>query len=524
MASPFADPDRPQVPVRALGLSLLALAVPVLGAVLAPTWMAEEASVLLWLSALIPPFLLTYHRGWRGATLALAAGMAALALGNLLAVALSLPIPEFRILFWVISTYIALCFGMGLMAELLRRERAAAEAMALTDPLTLMPNRRHAAIFLDQAFALAVRGDPVTLVLTDLDRFKEVNDRYGHRAGDEVLQGFTDALRTVTRRMDLSARWGGEEFLSILHNCRAEGAEIFLGRLRKEYETRRFPWGRVTFSAGIAQYAPGMRSAEDLLEAADRALYEAKEAGRDTHRIAPPPPVVTEFSQALATAAFHGAASSGMAERGAEGDGRSWPEGPERAGSRAILVEAPEDRVPGALFQGDEPDNALFGAEAGPLPRGSEQLLVVDDDRASRKALGLVLRRLGYDVVEAPDAEAALATAASMERRVDLLVTDLVMPGLSGFSLMKRLQELQGPSRVLYISGRVREAVEWAAAPGAVQRYLTKPVGAVEVARVVRDALDAPLPQPVSSRPVSDDEPASPSASLRQVAPREEAR
>ncbi|TVP45529.1 MAG: diguanylate cyclase [Gemmatimonadales bacterium] len=460
--------DASPVPLRALGLSLLALAAPILGSVFAPDWMSQESGVLLWLSALIPPFLLTYYRGWMGASAALAAGMAALALGNVAAVALGLAIPEFRVLFWMVTTYVAVCIGIGLLAELLRREVAAAEAMALTDVLTQMPNRRHAAIFLDAAFASAVRGDPVSVVMVDLDRFKEVNDRHGHRAGDDVLRAFADALQVVTRRMDLSARWGGEEFLSILHHCTGEGAEIFLGRLRKEFETNRFPWGRVTFSAGIAQYAPGMKSAEAMLGAADEALYAAKGAGRDCHRIAAAPPVVSEIV-------------------------------PAGAPDPVVIVEGETERVRGVLFEGDEAAGVLLVDRGVPLPRGDEHLLVVDDDRDSRRALGKLLRRLGYRVVEAPDGESALASARSLER-VDLLVTDLVMPGISGFSLTKRLQEERGPSRVLYISGRVQEEVEWASAPGAVQRYLHKPVGSAELAEAVRDILDAPIPRPVRSR------------------------
>jgi diguanylate cyclase (GGDEF)-like protein len=467
-SKPGGTQEASPVPLRALGLSLLALAAPILGSVFAPDWMSQESGVLLWLSALIPPFLLTYYRGWMGASAALAAGMAALALGNVAAVGLGLPIPEFRVLFWMVATYIAVCIGIGLLAELLRRELAAAEAMALTDVLTQMPNRRHAAIFLNAAFASAVRGDPVSVVMVDLDRFKEVNDRHGHRAGDEVLRAFADALQTVTRQMDLSSRWGGEEFLSILHHCTGEGAEIFLGRLRKEFETRRFPWGRVTFSAGIAQYAPGMKSAEAMLEAADTALYAAKGAGRDCHRIAEPPPVVSEFA-------------------------------PVGTPTPRIIVEAETERVRGALFEGDEAGAELLVDRGLPLPRGNEQLLVVDDDRDSRRALGKLLRRLGYRVVEAPDGESALASARSLEQ-VDLLLTDLVMPGISGFSLAKRFQEERGPSRVLYISGRVQEEVEWAAAPGAVQRYLHKPVGAAELADTVREILDAPIPRPLRSR------------------------
>jgi diguanylate cyclase (GGDEF)-like protein len=468
------SPYQPQpVPLRALGLSLLALTAPIVGSVFAPDWMSEESGVLIWLSALIPPFLLTYYRGWQGASVALAGGMAALTMANLAAVGLGLRIPDFQVLFWMVATYIVVCFGIGLLAELLRRERAAAESMALTDALTLMPNRRHATIFLDMAFASAVRGEAVTTVLMDLDEFKKVNDRHGHRAGDQVLKAFGGALADVTRRMDLSSRWGGEEFLSILHNCDAEGAAIFLGRLRRRFEEERFPWGRVTFSAGIAQYAPGMATWQDQVEAADRALYAAKDAGRDCARVAEPPPVISEGLPAT------GGTAGGNAETG-------------------VFVEAPEARrVPGVLFAGDEPDGELLERLGARLPGGSEQILVVDDDAASRRAFGKLLRRLGYRVVEAPDGESALASARSLES-VDLVMTDLVMPGLSGFSLAKRIQEDRGPSRILYISGKVKEEIEWAAAPGAVQRYLTKPVGADALARAVREILDIRVPRPVA--------------------------
>jgi diguanylate cyclase (GGDEF)-like protein len=484
--APTDEPTR--VPARALGLSLLALGAPVLGSLFAPDWMSQESGVLLWLSALIPPFLLTYYRGWKGASVALAGGMAALTLANLAAVSLGIAIPDFQVLFWMVTTYIVVCFGIGIMAELLRRERANAEAMALTDALTLMPNRRHAAIFLDAAFASAVRGEPVTVVMMDLDEFKKVNDRHGHRAGDVVLKAFGGALKKVTRRMDLSARWGGEEFLSILHNCTSDGAQIFLGRLRREFEEERFPWGRVTFSAGIAQYAPGMGSWQDWLEASDEALYAAKAAGRDCFRVSTPPQVVSE----------------GVPAAGQAGEVKSG----------AVLVESPEDRLePGALFQGDEPDRELVGPVENRLPGGHEQILLVDDDAPSRRAVGKLLRRLGYRVVEAPDGESALASARSL-KEVGVLVTDLVMPGLSGFALAKRLQEERGPSRVLYISGKVREEIEWAAAPGAVQRYLTKPVGADELARAVREILDAPIPRPVASRPRDGGAPPPPEPSL----------
>jgi hypothetical protein len=148
------------------------------------------------------------------------------------------------VVFWMVMTYIAICIGAGwsrsFSAEGARGYRShgthrRADADAEPEACRDLP---------EAAFASAVRGDPVSVVMMDLDRFKEVNDRHGHRAGDEVLRAFAEALQTVTRRMDLSARWGGEEFLSVLHHCTGEGAEIFLGRLRKDSSSRiGFPGG-----------------------------------------------------------------------------------------------------------------------------------------------------------------------------------------------------------------------------------------------------------------------------------------
>lgn len=470
---PGQNRERSPVPLRALFLSLLALTVPISGAMLAPEWMTEEVGVLLWLTALIPPFLLTYYRGWKGASVGLAAGMAALALTQVALVTFDLGAPDFRTLFWLTATLILVCVGIGLLAELLRRERRAAESMALTDPLTGLPNRRYASVFLDAAFASGIRGEPVCVVLMDLDRFKDVNDRFGHRAGDEVLRAFGRALIRVTRRMDLSARWGGEEFLSILSNCTAEGAESFTERVRREFRESEFPWGQVTFSAGIAQYTPGTESAELLVSAADTALYRAKEEGRNCHRIAEPPAVKVEVPL--------------------WGDGEG-PEAPksiileERTGG----MEAGE-RERGLLFSGEE-DELLLHPEGGFLPGGRERIIVVDDDVVTRKGLARFLRRLGYHTVEAPDGPSALATARSLEG-VDLLVTDLIMPGMSGFSLAERMQSADGPLRVLYISGHVHDDISWAGAPGAIREHLLKPLDAAEVARTVRELLDRPLPR-----------------------------
>lgn len=455
--------EKSPVPIRALGLSVLALTAPVVGALAAPEWMEQETGVLLWLTVLIPPFLLTYYRGWRGASLGLAGGMAALSVAHALALTMDLGQPDFQVLFWMVSTYLVVCVGIGVLAEVLRRERAAAESMALTDSLTQIPNRRHASIFLDAAFASAIRGEPVSVVLMDLDLFKEVNDTHGHKAGDEVLRAFASALVRVTRRMDLSCRWGGEEFLSILSNCDAEGAKIFLGRVRAAFLEEELPVPQVTFSAGIAQYAPGMGSVDVMIASADQALYEAKEAGRDRWEVARPPDVEVDVEVPDVPANVPGSLRSAGDERG--------------------LAFDPDDEVvrPVGLKR------------AASTADGPERVLVVDDNGETRRGMARVFRRLGYEVIEAPDGPSGLATLRSL-RMVDLVVTDLVMPGMSGFRFISRVEAEHGPARVLYVTGYASESIEWAGTPGSRSAYLSKPLEVEGLAEQARRLLDQPLP------------------------------
>jgi diguanylate cyclase (GGDEF)-like protein len=121
----------------------------------------------------------------------------------------------------------------------------------------------------------------VTLVMIDIDNFKAYNDDHGHLAGDLALVAVGRALSQNTRRMNLSARWGGEEFVSILSDTGAEGALVFVRRVQQTLRATSIRGGPLTFSAGVAVYEPGLASADDLLEAADQALYQAKSEGRN---------------------------------------------------------------------------------------------------------------------------------------------------------------------------------------------------------------------------------------------------
>jgi diguanylate cyclase (GGDEF)-like protein len=157
---------------------------------------------------------------------------------------------------------------------------------AITDELTQLANRRRFTETLAVEIRRAERfGDPLALVLADLDDFKLINDHYGHQTGDEVLRRFADVLRENVRDFDLPVRYGGEEFAVLLPETGVEGAERLARRLQSallrlrvtEIGRDRLP---VTASFGVAAF-PGARSAEELLSAADGALYRAKAAGKN---------------------------------------------------------------------------------------------------------------------------------------------------------------------------------------------------------------------------------------------------
>jgi diguanylate cyclase (GGDEF)-like protein len=284
----FTDSASAPVPPRALLLSVGALVVSLVAATLAPE-LVERYSTLIWLPALLPAFLLTYYRGWKGSSVALAAAMATLALSQAILLFRNASAPGWPVLLILVVLWMGICLGVGWMGELLHRARRQAAAAAFLDPLTGLPNRGHLRLFLDFTFGAAERGGTLTTVIFDLDNFKKVNDVHGHAAGDETLVAFAEVLRAHTRRADLSARFGGEEFVSVLTGVGdSAGARVFAERVRESLRSLPLPWGPVTVSVGISSYRQGMSTPELVLAEADRALYQAKREGRDRVIIAAP--------------------------------------------------------------------------------------------------------------------------------------------------------------------------------------------------------------------------------------------
>ncbi len=158
--------------------------------------------------------------------------------------------------------------------------------LSLTDELTGLPNRRAFLRRLEDEVARVQRyGFPLSLALIDLDKFKDVNDKYGHAGGDEVLRVYSKNILSTFRHHDLVARYGGEEFAVLLPNTEREGALRALNKVKQRCaETRWQSDGSVvsvpTFSAGLALYKPGETSTA-FVERVDKALYRAKRLGRN---------------------------------------------------------------------------------------------------------------------------------------------------------------------------------------------------------------------------------------------------
>lgn len=160
--------------------------------------------------------------------------------------------------------------------------------LAVTDGLTGLNNRRYLDKHLKMLFDRSVaRGRPLSICITDIDRFKSVNDTYGHDAGDEVLREFANRIRSTVRGADLACRYGGEEFVVVMPDTPPEMAAAVAERLRTIVEMNPFKLRQagvaiqITASLGISSTVWGAESPEQLLKQADRALYDAKHSGRN---------------------------------------------------------------------------------------------------------------------------------------------------------------------------------------------------------------------------------------------------
>lgn len=160
--------------------------------------------------------------------------------------------------------------------------------LSITDPLTGLYNYRRFQEHLEKEVERARRySHPLSVIMIDIDHFKNYNDTHGHLKGNDILKGVADTMRENVREVDIVTRCGGEEFATILPDTDIEGGLAVAEKMRGAIEKRPFeleefqPGGRLTISAGVGSLQRRMKKKDELIDEADKALYQAKKEGRN---------------------------------------------------------------------------------------------------------------------------------------------------------------------------------------------------------------------------------------------------
>ncbi|MDX2507732.1 MAG: diguanylate cyclase [Gammaproteobacteria bacterium] len=183
---------------------------------------------------------------------------------------------------WLVAIALLLSFFLY-RYHVLKKYNTQLELISVTDKLTQVYNRVKLDEILEQQEKLYQRYQQVfSIIIIDIDYFKSVNDQFGHQAGDTILIEFSQLIKDNVRATDILGRWGGEEFMLISPKTNANNTYIMAEKIRKIIENHSFqPLGTLTSSFGVAQYQKENSSINDLVEQADRALYKAKQEGRN---------------------------------------------------------------------------------------------------------------------------------------------------------------------------------------------------------------------------------------------------
>jgi diguanylate cyclase (GGDEF)-like protein len=184
-------------------------------------------------------------------------------------------------------------FGLRSLFRTLRRQDELLKQLSATDPLTGLVNRRALNDCAQREMRLSQRtGKTLSVLMIDLDYFKQINDRFGHSVGDAVLVRVAEKLRISLRNVDHIGRWGGEEFVALLPDVDTEGAMRVAERVRREIGEEMKDEVKTTVSIGVTAYRPEQQTHGDmwpvLIDQADCALYCAKQEGRNCTRLYDP--------------------------------------------------------------------------------------------------------------------------------------------------------------------------------------------------------------------------------------------
>lgn len=394
---------------------------------------SEPAGALLWLLFLFPILVLSYAGGWRGTAVGVALGLGILFITETLLAAPERP-PS-PLLPWIIGGILLLGSGLGWLLERVRRDQGDVERLALTDPVTGLPNQRHARVFLETVFGGAERGRSMAVVLFDMDELDAFNRQHGRAAGDQAIHEFARFLAGQTRRMNLSARLGREEFLSVLADSDDDGARAFADRIREAFAANRLTRSPLTVSAGVAAYHPSMRNPDELIAAADLALYRAKEEGRNRVRV---------FGRDVAPL---GTPPSRSSRNGPESQG---PEGNEDRAPSNESGETPRWAYPRLDSEiGRTPPSAdLLPRPTLEYGRGRKVLLLIREDDVARTA-EKYLEREGFELRLEPGPGEAIR---SLSEEFDVVLTDHRGSAFSGMELIQAVKSRWPATQVLVIA------------------------------------------------------------------------
>jgi diguanylate cyclase (GGDEF)-like protein len=324
--------------------------------------------------------------------------------------------------------------------------------MAMHDALTGAYSRLYLEEYLGNRLAGHQRyGSDLSVVMVDLDNFKQINDNFGHPVGDRLLKEFAELLVHVSRDADTVARYGGDEFIVVLDATSTEGAQRFVSRLLADTYSRTFANGLesvdVSVSVGVTTVLGTMPeellTVDRLLSQADAALYAAKAAGRNCGAVWPGMSIVA-------------------LDNNVEGEGGA-PRGERRKAPR--------------------------GGEATGVAPETARLLVVDDQPEVLMVVARVLQRAGYSVEQAGGGQTCLEMVKQSSVPYDLVVTDLTMPGMDGLQLLKRIRHLSPQTAGIVLTGYATLENAVSSFQGGVRAFLRKPVDRMELLGAVESAL-----------------------------------
>ncbi|MFA7159110.1 MAG: diguanylate cyclase [Kiritimatiellia bacterium] len=310
--------------------------------------------------------------------------------------------------------------------------------LVVRDELTGLNNRRSFEIELRRAWQICRRYRyPIGLIMMDLDRFKSLNDNYGHMIGDAVLREFARILETVSRKTDVLARFGGDEFAAILTNTGADQAASFARRLQEAVATHvfcaeRYPL-QLSVSIGVAGSDQNVVENEsDLLLLADRACYNAKDGG---------------------------------------------------GGLVGLADESSRQKPPAA-------DAASVPEAASAQPDKKGVLFIIDDEEIICRTFEKMLAATGFEVFTGTDPRAAVERVRAMSEALDVALVDLKMPGMNGIEVIQALKALNPEIVCIVLTGFASVDNTIAAMRAGAYDFMQKPVSFDELVFTVRRGVE----------------------------------